>query len=420
MKWYHPKNALLHIIDGGTFFIGIGMCSFAVIIPSYVKSFTDNAFLLALVPVIIDTGMYAMQPVSTYLARYTDSRHTLRIYFIAELIHRLSFIIIGVSIFIWGGNSTAALISFFLLWIASNFSWGIAIPHWVDTLSLTIPDAIRASFLGDRELITRTLGVLASLSVPFILGLASFPQNYAWLFIIAGLFFTSGAFAIPNFVLLDKFQREKAKPESFFKYFVKGIRSVLSHKNLLPYLSVLWTLTISRMTYAYLTPFIMEKIISKFPAHQQSLRLSIINTSLLIFQALTAFITGKIIHKKGHKAGLIIAIGSLIFANIPLLLWPTYATAILSQFFIALFMSSSFLVSLNTIMDFSEIGNRSRIMAFSNVINTFFIIIAGFIGGLIANRFGYSSALWLVGITSFVILILVLLKRKSLTYKPTR
>ena len=99
------------MIDGGTFFIGIGMCSFAVIIPSYVKSFTDSAFLLALIPVILETGMYGMQPVSTYLARHTDSTHTLRIYFIAELIHRLSFLIIGVGIFLWGHNPVTALVT---------------------------------------------------------------------------------------------------------------------------------------------------------------------------------------------------------------------------------------------------------------------------------------------------------------------
>ena len=48
------RNALIHLSDAGSFFIGISLCSFAVVIPSYVKSYTGNAFLLALIPVIVD------------------------------------------------------------------------------------------------------------------------------------------------------------------------------------------------------------------------------------------------------------------------------------------------------------------------------------------------------------------------------
>ena len=51
-----PKsNGIIHLSDAVSFFIGVSMCSFAVIIPSYVKSYTDNKWLLALVPLIMDT-----------------------------------------------------------------------------------------------------------------------------------------------------------------------------------------------------------------------------------------------------------------------------------------------------------------------------------------------------------------------------
>ncbi len=410
-RFYHPRNAWMHIIDGGTFFIGTSLCSATVILPAYVKSLTDSPFLLALLPFLMEFGMYGMQPVTTWLFKKRDSEHTINIYFWTEFIHRLSYVAIAVSIFMFGHNKNLALLSFFLFWTASNISWGMAIPHWVDILTITIPDRIRADFMGKRELISRLTGVLASLAVPLILSSTAFPDNFGRLFLIAGVLFSLGALAFRSFVPLTAFKRDSEKHnESFPEFLSRGFRQIFTNKNLLPYLVVIWAMSISRLSYAYFTPYIMEKILPLYPAAQQDLLLSILNTSLLVFTALASFITGKLIHHMGHKTAMLGGALSLVAANLMILLVHNFPAALAANLFLALFMGNSYMVSLNVIMDYSHAAERSRMMAFNNVINIGFIFVFGVIGSFIARAWGFGGALWTTAGVMIVIFIVALLR----------
>ncbi len=413
MGFYHKKNAWLHILDGATFFIGTSLCSFTVIIPSYVSRYTSNAFLLALVPFLLEFGMYGMQPVTTFLFKNSGSRNTIKIYFWTEFIHRLSFVAIALSIFLFGHNKNLALASFFIFWAASNISWGMAIPHWVDTLSITVPDKVRAVFLGQRELISRLSGVLASLSIPFILSLGVFPYNYGYLFLISGLLFSSGALFFRKFEPLYPFkERNQGISGSFSQFLKTGFRRLFRHKRLLPYLYAIWALTISRLTYAYFTPYIMKNILPQYgPEHLDSL-VSILNTTLLIFTAFAAFLTGKVIHHLGHRIAIIMGVISIICANVLVLGWHSLAAAVLANLFLALFMGNTYMVSINVIMDFSHAAERSRTTAFNNVINIVFILGFGIIGSLIADHWGYGAALWLVVVIMMAILVAVIFSKR--------
>lgn len=403
--FYHPRNAWMHIIDGSTFFIGTSLCSFTVIIPAYVKGLTSSPFLLVLLPFLMEVGMYGMQPLTTWLFRKQDSAHTIRVYFWTEFIHRLSFVAIGLSIFIFGHHQGLALISFFFFWTASNVSWGLAIPHWVDILTITIPDRIRADFLGKRELISRLIGVAASFFVPLILAGSAYPVNYGWLFLVAGILFSLGAFSFRAFVPLHHFVPEaEPAPTRFVEYMKQGFLQIFKHKELLPFLVVIWGMSISRLSYAYFTPYILESVLIRYSADQQDIYLSVLNTSLLVFTALASFVSGKLIHHLGHKTALLGGGLALIVANVLLLVFPVFPAALAANFFLALFMGNSYMVSLNVIMDYSHVNVRSRILAFNNLINIGFIFVFGLVGSLVASHWGYAGALWVtVGVMALIL-----------------
>lgn len=87
-KQIHKRNVPFHFIDAASFFIGMSLCSFPVIVPAYISNYTNNAFLLALIPFIWDFGSNGIQLLSVYWSRRKDKTDPVRHYFIWETIHR--------------------------------------------------------------------------------------------------------------------------------------------------------------------------------------------------------------------------------------------------------------------------------------------------------------------------------------------
>lgn len=408
------RNAFIHLADAASFFIGVSLCSFAVICPAYVKRYTDSAVLLMLIPVITDVGMNLTQTLSVYLGKRNPSRNAIRDYWITETIHRISFILIGVSIFFFSWSPAASLVSFFMLFIVSNVSWGFAIPNWVDTLSLTVPDRVRASFMGKRDFFSRVFGLVAVLSQPFILGMAAFPQNYGWLFVISGVLFTSGALPIRFFQPIREAREEKREIPSggFLRFLRDGAHLVFGNRKLLPFLTVTWTLSVSRITYAFFTPFIIDHIISRMTGIRREYLVSTLNISLLVFLALTAWLVGRLSSRIGHRKVLVAGILCFIGANSLVMLMPVFPAAILATLLLAFFMNSSYLVTLNAIMDFAPPHLRSTVTSFNNSVNALFIIGFGAAGSLIGSSFGYGSAM--MGASGVMLIGLFLLSRTTI------
>jgi hypothetical protein len=182
------KNAVIHLVAAASFFVGISMCSFSVIVPAYVKTYTDNAWVLGAIPVIYSVGMSVPQIFSVYyLRRYhykgREHRNPVKEYFILELIHRSTFIFIGLSILLFADHPVAALSLFFVFFSICNIVCGFSVPVWIDMLSVTIPDNVRTMFMSLRELVGRSVGILASLTVAMILSAAAFREITAGFFL---------------------------------------------------------------------------------------------------------------------------------------------------------------------------------------------------------------------------------------------
>jgi hypothetical protein len=411
--FYHKRNSFLHIADAGGFFIGVSLCSFGVIIPSYVKSYTDNVLLLALIPIIWECGSYVPQLFSLYFSHKRQSHNPVWSYFIFEGIHRLSFILIGVSILLFGYNVFLSLVSFYIFFILSNLSWGLSIPHWIDTLSMTIPDNIFASFIGKRDMVARFIGILSSLALPFILSLAVFPWNYGYLFLIAGVLFTGSSAAIPFLTVLYPMKREPLHKElSFYQYVARSIKTILSNTDLRFFLGIFWITGVSRITNAYMSPYVIDNIIALYPGESQGMLLSWYNTSFLIAMGLSSWYMGEMAHRLKQRFTSIVGIAALSLCNFSLILFPSYVTAIVANLFLATFFNAAYLVTMTAIVDKVKPDGRSVIYAVNNTVIAGSILVFSLIGSAVASIFKYSGALLIPAILP-LFLIFPLLFRKS-------
>lgn len=408
------RNAAIHIVDAASFFIGVSLCSFGVIVPAYVNHYTDNAWLLGLIPVIVDFGMNVPQLFGVYFFRRPRSNGThhnpIRVYFITEFIHRFSFILIGISILVFAPDKTALLVSFYIFFIISNIVWGMAMPNWIDTLSLTIPDGERPSFMGKRDFIARVVGIISSFFLPILLSSAPFPWNYGILFLAAGFFFTAGAVPIRFFKPIHPFEEDHSGYLSggFMNFIKKGLHLIFGNRRLLPFLAAYWALAVSRVTYAYYTPFIQSDIIRRYPENAWNGLLSLVNLSLLVFLALSAMLVGRILHRYGHRKTLVAGVAAFIVSNLAVILFPVLPVAIMGQFFLAFFMNAVYLVSLNAVMDHTPPLYRSMASSFNNIINTGAIILFSLGGSLLAGNVGYKAALGGAAVITVPVLIYLL------------
>lgn len=393
---YHKRNVAIHLIDGGSFYVGASLCSFSVIVPAFVQKYTSSAILLMLVPFINEFGMYAFQSVSVYLGHKAGRQNAIKLYFLFEFIHRFSFIVIGAAIMISQKMGANPLTAFFVAYALSNIAWGFGMPQWNDAVTLTVPDGIRAKFLGQREFWTRVIGVVASFFAPLIFGLGTFPLNYAYLFLIGGFIFTVGMLPVPKFVNLFPFADDKDVPLPKFGAFVKeGVKITFGNKNLRVLLLFCLLMIASRITYAYMTPYIIRTVIWQFPVEARDGWIAILNTVQVVSMAAMAYVMGMLLHRLSYKAAVYIAIGCMIVLNATILLFHSLAAAFIAQIFYGLFTNLSFFIPMNAIMDATKPEKRS--LAFASYNLAFLVALGVFsaAGTLIAKYLSMAAALWI-------------------------
>lgn len=409
----NSRNAVIHVIDGASFMVGISLCSFSVIMPSYVKNFTQNPFLLAMIPFLVDVGICIPQVLSAFLSHrrgHQKQNSMIMNYFFPALLTRFSFIALGITTLVFAGNRTAALGSFYVLIAVFCLALGFTNPNWINILSMTIHDRIRSDFLGKREFFARIAGILFTFLLPVILSIGSFPVNYGYLFIVAGVVMSAGIF--PSLLYRRTEPSPKNDPEnrtvSFTAFAKNSLRIIYHNKKLLALLAVYWSLSISRISTAFYTPYIIDNILSRQSQETSRVLLSAINLTLLLSMAVASPLFGKLIKRIGHVNSIIIGVGSLFIAIVIILAFPSMVTAILGQFFLAVFTISAYLVSLNAVMDYAKPADRPVISAFNNSINAVFITFFTMLGGTIASFSGFEAALIFTAILALAILIVTL------------
>ncbi len=149
----------------------------------------------------------------------------------------------------------------------------------------------------------------------------------------------------------------------FVTFARSGVRTVLGNRRLMGVLLLYWGLGISRISYAYYTPYIIDNVISMYPRGSHHTLVGYLNLSLLVFIAGNSLLVGRLITRLGHRFALIIGAAGLVASNSAILVSHTFVAAIIGQYFLSIFMLCMYLASLNAQMDFAPHEDRSTISA---------------------------------------------------------
>lgn len=181
-------NLVVNMLDGAFFGFALGFASFVTVIPLFVSTMTDSAFLIGLIPAIHNAGWQFPQLfTSGWVARQKQVRPLVLSLTILE---RLPFLILAIVAFTLPtlGKSLALGITFGLL-IIQGLGAGLTANPWTTMIGKLIPSDRRGTFFGAQAAASNMLASISAFIAGVMLEKLPTPIDFglAFLFCCCGM-----------------------------------------------------------------------------------------------------------------------------------------------------------------------------------------------------------------------------------------
>ncbi len=182
-------NITVNLLDGGFFGFGLGFSSFITIIPLFVSQMTDSAILIGLIPAIHNVGWQLPQLLTagwvSRMKRYKPAMLWMTIH------ERIPFFGLAfVAWFLLGKNNSIALTLTFILLIWQGLGGGFSGNPWQSMIAKIIPKKYQGTFFGGQAALMNGMSSISAIVAGIILTRLDSPQDFAWLFLLAGISLT--------------------------------------------------------------------------------------------------------------------------------------------------------------------------------------------------------------------------------------
>lgn len=198
----YRRNFLFFLSDGILFSVAMGIMGTTTVIPDFVRRLTDSEILIGLSASLFELGWTLPQ---LFIARYIVRSTWKKWWFIGPNIPvRFVMLAFGIATLLLGpGRSGTILALFFICYGITALGDGIVGVPWADLTGTSLGDRWRARMFGLQSAIAGLIMLLAAPLIERILSDSgpAFPDNYAMLFIVAGLLFVISN--IPTFFIRE-------------------------------------------------------------------------------------------------------------------------------------------------------------------------------------------------------------------------
>lgn len=392
-------NFTVNMLDGTSFWFGVSFISNAVILPLYVSHFTDNAFLIGLIPFLATAGYLVPQ----LFAANAVERAPLKKFFPVTLgffLQRLPIFLLAPAAFFLAGSSPGwALAAFFGLYAWHTIGSGFQIVGWQDMIAKIIPVEKRGRFFGITNFAGNGAGILGALAVPFVLDKLPFPTGYVMSFAVAGvLIFLSWFFL--------SLTREPAvanpKPRVSQLDYLRSLPAVLRRdRNFRLYLLAQSFFSLSGMATGFLVVYAVRAW--NLPDAQASG----FTIALQVGLALANLFFGFLSDRKGHKLSLEICLAVSVFALLLAIIAPSPAWFFAVFFLRGAVNAGLFISGVSIVYEFTGAENRATYIGMANTIPGIAGAVAPLLGGWLAGAVSYQAMFILaavIGVISWALL----------------
>lgn len=375
-------NYIVNLLDGGFFGFGMGITSFAAVLPLFVSTMTDSAILIGLIPAIHNVGWQLPQ---LFTARQIAGLPLLKPLVLRNTIQeRLPFFALAIVAWFFAFKYPPlglALTYIILIW--QGLGAGITANAWQNLIGKIIPDDYRATFLGLQSSAANLLASGGAVISGFLLEKLPSPLDYTMCFV-----FTSILMAV-SWVFLKQ-TREEPKPANHLDTNPPAIwvsaKSILTKDR--PFLWFLIARTINQvgmMAFVFYTVYAVKFL------HISEVQAGLFTSVLMISQVVANPVLGWLADRWSRRNVLILGTVSTLLSALIAWLAPGQGWFYLVMVLTALGNVSFWTIGMAVTLHFGSQEERPVYVGLANSLMAPAAILAPLIGGWLADSIGYSA-----------------------------
>lgn len=391
-------NLVVNLLDGGFFGFALGFASFVTVIPLFVSSMTNSAILIGLIPAIHSVGWQLPQLFTAH--RVSNQTRFKPMVMIMTIHERLPFL--GLAIVAWFspvlGTRTALFLTFLLL-IWQGLGGGFTATGWQSMIGKIIPPEYRGTFFGSQSAAANLLASVSAIIAGIILQRLASPQDFTLAFICGFLAM------VVSYIFLAQ-AREPARPNNAKDkpaVFWKGLGVILRKD-----VNFRWFLIARMLSQLAVTGFAFYTVYAVNSLGMSDFSVGVLTSVLLATQIIANPIMGLFGDRWSHRGMMIFGISASILSA--LIAWkaPTAGWFFPVMILAGISNVAIWTISLAMIQEFGTVNQRPAYIGLANTLIAPFTILAPFVGGIVANQYGYPAAFLIsavFGIITTMILI---------------
>jgi len=391
-------NFAVGLSDGGFFGMALGFASFSTILPLFVKSMTESATLIGLVPAIHSAGWLLPQLfMAGHTARLRRYKPIVMMNTIHERVPFLGFAIVALLLPKIG--VTWSLIFAFLLLTWQGLGGGFTANPWTSMVSKIIPSESRGTFFGFQAGVANLFISGAAITAGYVLNAYDSSFGFAICFSIACVFFTVSWFALSLTREAEDTERiiEQDQPP-----FWNEAKHILKHD-----VNFRWFLAMRILSQFATMGFSFYIIYADKDFAMDKITAGYFTAALTLTQTIANIGMGWLGDKWGHRTMLILGAGAAGLSA--LLAWSAES---LNWFYPILILSGVTNVSIWTngltmAVSYSDENKRPYYIGMAQTLTAPATIIAPLIGGWIADTQGFRPTFAISTMLSIVMMLIL-------------
>jgi MFS family permease len=383
-------------MDGAFYALAMSFVSQQAILPVFVKAIGGGNIAVGLIPVLWTFGFNFPQ---VFIARNAQrTREKKGLLLLTAMGQRIPWLLLALVPLLLEGRVSigGVLATFFVLYALAAVGGSINLPVWFDLIAKLTPVNVRGRLFAIRSILGSILGIGGGAVAAFVLGTMHYPMSYALLFFLA---FAATMVSYYFLTRLEDIPSEAPVVAALSSRLVDALPRILrTGKNYRHFLVGDALLISSTMANGFLAVYAIEKF-SLSDAAAGTFTMIIAGSMIL-----GSFLFGYLADHQGHRLNMLLAGLFTLLACVAALVAPT------PELFAVSFICSASSVTLGGISRLPLIAElcspeeRPTYIALSNMVTSPFVL-AGIVGGWIANALGFSALFMIAGAVALLALI---------------
>lgn len=392
------RNSLCYVLDGATFFFGMGIAGFDTVLPLFLATLTSSTLLIGLVAAIGTAVGFIPQLWTAKLVEERARRQpTVLRLSVAVRFTWLLIVLLMFRVAEWPRPVTAG--AFLVLLTLFKLLDGGGLPAWLDLFARCIPLERRGWLWGWRNCASGLGGLAGAVMASRLLGRHPYPINYASVF-----FYALIGMLLSHLCL--SLIREPAPPvereERGFATYLGSVGRILSsNPNYVRYLLVLALSGQSTLATAFYSVYAVSRW--RLPASAAGTFSGLI----LGAQLATNWLLGVLGDKKGFKVVMQVSLGFQALAAGLMSLAGSVTTVYMVFAAYGIAVSANKIASMNLVLEFGVPETRPTYVGLTNTIAAPFALAAPLLGGILAETVGYRATFELAAAVMLVALLVL-------------